>query len=454
MERVAKKIKINDSNICINVVGAGLAGCEAANYIANKGYIVNLFEMKPQEFTRAHKSSDYCELICSNSFKNKSITSATGLLKQELIRIGSLIMKCAYDNELPAGSALAVDRDNFSKQVTYSIKSNPNINIVTKRVNSIDELIVNDSTYTIICSGPLTTDNLADSIMSTIGDNNLYFYDAIAPTLQFDEIDFDNAYMASRYSSEDKSYINCPLTKEDYDKFYNFLVSAETVKLKKFEEQKVFEGCMPVEVLAKRGYDSLRYGPMKPVGLTNPHTNSKDYAVIQLRQDNLKASIYNMVGFQTNLTFPMQQQLLKYIPALKNCKILRFGVMHRNTYLDSPNILNKFFQIKSNKNVFFGGQITGVEGYLPSTASGLVAAINCIKEIRGKNKVDFSSSTVIGSLQNYISTPPIKKFLPMNANYGIMTPLPENIRNKTKKYEEYSKRSLEVLEKIISDYEI
>lgn len=440
--------------ILFNVIGAGLAGCEAANYIANKGYRVNLYEMKPNEFTKAHSNIDYAELICSNSLKNKSLNTASGLLKQEMKQLGSLIMESAYENEIPAGAALAVDRISFSKYITQSILNNKNIIVKTEKIVDLNEFISKKDEYSIICTGPLTTDDLAKSIIAITGENSLYFYDAIAPTVLHEEIDFTNAYMASRYDQDDKAYINCPLTQEEYQAFYDFTVNAQTVELKEYEEQKIFEGCMPFEVLAKRGYDALRYGPMKPVGLINPHTNKNDFAVIQLRQDNKKASLYNLVGFQTNLTFKMQEDLLKLIPALKNCKILRYGVMHRNTYLNSPKLLNKYYQFSLYKNIFFGGQITGVEGYLPSACSGLVAAINCIKEFEQQEKVDFTSNTMIGALQNHIATIPLKKYLPMNANYGILTQFEEHIRNKTKKYEAYASRSLQTMNEIISQYEV
>ncbi len=447
-----KRISKNKSKF--NIIGAGLAGCEAAHYIAKKGYSVDLYEMKPDEYTCAHKSTNFSELICSNSLKSKSLNTASGLLKQEMKMLDSLIVKSAYKNEIPAGTALAVDRDNFSKDITDNILSNPNITVITKKVNNIKEFLYDENEYTIVAAGPLMTDELASSIIDITFQDGLFFYDAIAPTILFEDIDLSNAYMASRYDNNDKSYINCPLTKDEYDIFYNFTVNAKTVQMKNFEEQKVFEGCMPFEVLAKRGYDALRFGPMKPVGLTNPHSNSKDFAVIQLRQDNANASIYNLVGFQTNLTYGMQDELLKLIPALRKCKIIRYGVMHRNTYLNSPILLNKYYQMKNISNLFFAGQITGVEGYLPSASSGLTAAINCVKEAENVNKVDFTPYTVIGALQNHISTVPTKKYLPMNANYGILAPLEQYIRNKSNKYEEYAKRSFQTMTQIITLYEI
>ncbi len=446
--------RIRNSKNIFNIIGAGLAGCEAADYISKKGYLVNLYEMKPYEYTCAHKNTSFSELICSNSLKSKSLNTASGLLKQEMKMLDSLIIKTAYENEIPAGTALAVDRDKFSKDITDKIMNNPNINVITKKVNDIKNFLSIENQYTIIAAGPLMTDDLASSILDITSQDGLFFYDAIAPTVLYEDIDLDNAYMASRYDSNDKSYINCPLTKEEYEVFYNFTVNAKTAQLKYFEEQKIFEGCMPFEVLAKRGYDSLRYGPMKPVGLTNPHTGSKDYAVIQLRQDNAEASIYNLVGFQTNLTFSMQDELLKLIPALKKCKIIRYGVMHRNTYLNSPVLLNKYYQMNSINNLFFAGQITGVEGYLPSASSGLTAAINCIRESENLKKVDFTPYTVIGALQKHISTKPLKNYLPMNANYGILTPIEQSTKNKSRKYEEYSKRSFQTLSQIISLYEI
>jgi len=447
-----KRIRTNKK--VFNIIGAGLAGCEAANYLSQKGYRVNLYEMKPDSFSCAHKSNYFAELICSNSLKSKSLTTASGLLKQEMNMLGSLIMKYAYKNEIPAGTALAVDRENFSKDITEYINQDSNINVISQRINDINTFIENKNEYTIVACGPLISDELAKSIIDITSENSLFFYDAIAPTVLYEDIDFSNAYMASRYNSEDKSYINCPLTKEEYDIFYKFVVNAKTVQLRYFEEQKIFEGCMPFEVLAKREYDALRFGPMKPIGLTNPHTNSKDYAIIQLRQDNITASVYNLVGFQTNLTFAMQDELIKLIPALKNCKIIRYGVMHRNTYLNSPFVLNKYYQMQSVRNLFFAGQITGVEGYLPSASSGLVSAINCLKEACDMKKVDFTANTMLGAFQNHISTIPNKNYLPMNANYGILSPLGQYIRNKSKKYAEYAKKSFQTITQIISLYDI
>ncbi len=446
--------KIRKNSIKFNIVGAGLAGCEAAAYIAKKDFSVTLYEMKPAEYTCAHKSEYFSELICSNSLKSKSLNSASGLLKQEMSMLDSLVMSMAYRNEIPAGTALAVDREVFAKDITEYICNNANINIINKKINDIGSFIENTNDFTIISSGPLMTDELALSIKGIVSDDGLFFYDAIAPTILYEDIDFSNAYKASRYNINDESYINCPLTKDEYNIFYDFIVNAKTVQMKNFEEQKVFEGCMPFEVLAKRGYDSLRYGPMKPVGLTNPHTKTKDYAVIQLRQDNAVASIYNLVGFQTNLTFGMQDELLKLIPALRKCRIIRYGVMHRNTYLNAPTVLNKYYQMKNIKNLFFAGQITGVEGYLPSASSGIVAAINCVREAEKLQKIDFTANTVIGALQNHIATIPSKNYLPMNANYGILSALEKHIKNKSEKYNEYAKRSFQTMTQIISLYGI
>ncbi len=441
-----------NKTVKFNIIGGGLAGCEAANYIANKGYKVNLYEMKPDYYTPAHKSSNLAELVCSNSLKSKLNTNANGLLKDEMSLLGSIILKNARLTEIPGGKALTVDRDAFSSLITKEISENENISVINQKVDSIEEILAKDEdSYVIVSSGPLTTDELFNDLNEITGSEDLYFYDAVAPSIEYEDIDFTNAYLASRYDQDDSSYINCPLTKDEYHAFYNFLINAKTAQLKDFENKKVFEACMPVEVLAKRGYDALRFGPMRPVGLINKHTNERDFAVIQLRQENKLATIYNLVGFQTNLTFKMQDQLMSYIPALRNCKIIRYGVMHRNTYINAPNHLNKYFQLKKDKRIFFAGQITGVEGYVPSAASGLLASINAVREYENKEKIDFTRKTVLGALQNHISIKPNKEYLPMNANFGILQDLEVRMRNKQAKYEAMYKRSMDTMEELLKD---
>lgn len=436
-------------NSNFNVIGAGLAGCEAANYLSRKQYHVNLYEMKPDHHTEAHKSDLFSELVCSNSLKNSSITTACGLLKCEMSLLGSLILESGLKNSLPAGSALAVDREGFSKYITDRLSNDKNITVINKKINSIQPFIDDKETTTIICTGPLTAPELANNLSDVTGKSNLFFFDAVSPSIELEDIDMSNAYMASRYGKGEAAYINCPFTKDEYGLFYNFVSNADTAILKDFENKKVFESCMPFEILAKRGIDTLRYGPMKPIGLTNPHRPELDYAVLQLRQDNKEATIYDLVGFQTNLTFPAQRELMKYIPALKNARIVRYGVMHKNIYLKAPDVLNRYFQMKEYCNIFFGGQISGVEGYMESAVSGLVAAINAVRKHENNEMIDFTRETMIGSLQHYISNGTVSDFQPMNANYGIVEPLETHVKTKKLKYEIMAQRSIDKMKEII-----
>ena len=448
-----KEVKMKDY---IRVIGGGLAGCEAAYQIAKRGVKVELYEMKPKVFSPAHSNSNLAEIVCSNSFKSNSVTNACGLLKQELRELDSLLINCADLTAVPAGQALAVDREKFSRLVTKKIEENDNIKIIREEFcGNLEE-----NAITIIATGPLTSDKMADQISKITGENKLYFYDAAAPILEKSSIDMNIAFYGDRYSQEkkkdesieewkkrlkkeeDTSYINLPFTKEEYLKFYNELVNAEVVTLHEFEKREIFEGCMPIEVMAKRGQDTIRFGPLKPVGFDDPRTAKRPYAIVQLRQDNSEGTIYNMVGFQTNLKFGEQKRAFSMIPGLENAEFVKYGVMHRNTYINSPRLLSKEENLKSNENIFFAGQITGVEGYVESIASGLVAGINAVKEIKKEEKIVFPKETVIGALMEYISSPN-EKFQPMNANFGILPPLEEKIKEKKKRYEKMAEISLE-----------
>ena len=435
----------------INVIGAGLAGCEAAYKIANNGYKVNLYDMKPSKFSPAHKNKNFAELVCSNSLKAKRIESAAGLLKEEMRLLNSLLIECALKCEVPAGGALAVDREKFSELVTKKICDNKNINVIELEVEDIPKDDLN-----IIATGPLTADKLAEKI-KILCKKSLSFYDAAAPIVTFESIDMENAFFASRYDKgEDQSYINCPMNKVEYENFYEALISAQRAPLHHFEDSnvKVYEGCMPVEIMAKRGLDTLRFGPLKPVGLRDPKTGHRPWAVVQLRKENIKGSLYNMVGFQTNLKFFEQKRVFGMIPALKNADFIRYGVMHRNTFIDSPRVLNSDFSLSECPNIFFAGQITGVEGYMESAASGIMAGINVVKKLRGKESLTLPKETMIGSLCNYISDKWVKDFQPMGANFGILPPIEPHIRDKKERYSAFAKRSIELVSNIIKDLNI
>ena len=431
----------------VNVYGAGLAGCEAAWQAAQRGIRVRLYEMKPHKYTPAHHSDKLCELVCSNSLRSNSVTNGVGLLKEELLRMDSLIMQAAYETQVPAGSALAVDRELFSGYVTDKIRSHKNIEVIEREVSSVEDGVV-----TVIATGPLTSQPMADYIQNTLGCPGLHFFDAAAPIVDASSINMDIAYAASRYDKGDADYLNCPMDREQYDAFYRELVNAKEAELKDFdrESQKeltVFEGCMPVEVMAKRGYETLCYGPLKPVGLVDRRTGQEAYAVVQLRRENAEGTMYNLVGFQTHLTFPEQRRVFRMIPGLENAEFLRYGIMHRNTYLNSPGFLSADYSMVSRPEVFFAGQMTGVEGYIESAGSGFVAGINAARRVCGENSIIFPSNMMIGAMAKYVSTGNVSgKFVPMNANFGIIDPLGYKVKGgKIAKYEVYAKRSLDAL---------
>ena len=440
-------------NKIVNVYGAGLAGCEAAWQIAERGVKVRLYEMKPHKYTPAHHSEGFAELVCSNSLRSDSVTNAVGLLKEEMRRIGSLIMMAAEETKVPAGSALAVDRELFSRFITEKIKNHPNIEIIDAEMTS-----VNPDEITVIATGPLTSDAMAEYIEKELGCSGLHFFDAAAPIVDFSTIDMDVAFFASRYDKGDADYINCPMTKEQYDAFYNELINAKEAEIKEFdrEEQKkklqVFEGCMPVEVMAKRGYDTLCYGPLKPVGLVDPRTQKESFAVVQLRKENKEGTMYNIVGFQTHLTFPEQRRVFRMIPGLENAEFLRYGIMHRNTYLNSPGLLKNDYSMINNENIFFAGQMTGVEGYIESAGSGLVAGINAAARALGTKGTIFPDTTMIGSMASYVQNGSMGKFVPMNANFGIIEPLGYRVKGgKSAKNEVIANRALEAIDSVIAE---
>ena len=421
----------------ITVIGAGLAGCEAAYAVANRGFKVDLIEMKPDKKTPAHKSDNFAELVCSNSLKASRIDSAAGLLKEEMRRLGSVCLLAADKSSVAAGGALAVDRNIFSEYITNLILNNPNINVINKTVTEIPK-----DGIVIIATGPLTDEALANDIMRYCETENLNFYDAAAPIVTKESIDFNKAFVASRYADNqsDGDYINCPMNKQEYETFYNELINAESAIVHDFD---VYEGCMPVEVLAKRGIDSIRFGPLKPVGLKDPRTGHRPWAVVQLRKENSAGSLYNMVGFQTNLKFGEQKRVFSLIPGLENCNIVRYGVMHRNTFINSPKLLSKDLSLKKNENIFFAGQLSGVEGYMESASSGIIAGINAVKRLCGEKPLILPEFTMIGALLNYICDETVVDFQPMGANFGIIPPLKNHIRDKRERYKALADRSLE-----------
>lgn len=427
----------------ITVVGGGLAGSEAAYYLAKKGYNVRFVDIKPNAYTPAHKSPDYGELVCSNSLKsNDAYGNACGTLKEEMRILDSFVIKCADESRVPAGAALAVDRNEFSRLITEGLKSQKNIEFISEEVEKIDL-----SENVIIATGPLTTPKLCEFIRSITGDG-FYFYDAAAPIVAGDSIDMSEAFIADRYGEAGKGdYINCPIDKEGYKAFYKALTTAKRVELHDFEDMKVFEGCMPVEVMAERGEDTLRFGPLKPAGLDDPRTGRWPYACMQLRKEDENGERYNIVGFQTNLLFPEQKRVFSMFPALKNAEFLRYGVMHKNTYINAPKVLNADFSMKEHPTVYFAGQITGVEGYVESAASGLVAAINADRRLCGKEPLDLTCETVIGALANYVAAPN-GDFQPMNANYGILKPLLTKPKKKADKKRLLSERAIEKIKEI------
>ena len=429
----------------VTVIGAGLAGSECAWQLAQRGIPVTLREMKPEKMTPAHQTADFAELCCSNSLRAAGLENAVGLLKEELRQLGSLIVRCADETAVPAGGALAVDRHGFSRLVTERVKSHPLITVVPGEVTDLPEGEV------VVASGPLTSDALADRLLSMLGgeDSALHFFDAAAPLVSFDSVDMDSGFFASRYDKGTPDYINCPMEKEEYLAFWQELTHAQEAEVHGFEDRNVFEGCMPVEVMARRGEDTLRYGPLKPRGLKDPRTGREPYAVVQLRKDNADGTIYNLVGFQTHLRFPEQKRVFSMIPALHDAKFLRYGVMHRNTFINSPKLLGADFSLRSDRRIFFAGQITGVEGYMESAASGILAGINAARYINGKDPFVMPGDTVMGALARYISDESVTDFQPMGANFGILPPLDERIRSKQERYEKISQRGLESAGKYI-----
>lgn len=428
----------------VTVIGAGLAGSECAWQLAQRGVAVTLREMKPEKRPPAHVTDYFAELCCSNSLRGAGLENAVGLLKEELRRLHSLIMRCADATAVPAGGALAVDREGFARKVTEAVLSHPNITMIPGEVTSIPEGDV------VIASGPLTSDPLADAIAARLGGGNtLNFFDAAAPLVSYDSVDMNSAYFASRYDKGTPDYINCPMTREEYLAFWQALTTAQEAEVHGFEDKNVFEGCMPVEVMARRGEDTLRFGPLKPRGLIDPRTGKEPYAVVQLRRDNADGSIYNLVGFQTHLKWPEQRRVFTMIPALRDAQFLRYGVMHRNTYLDSPRLLDRYYRLKSAPRIVFAGQMTGVEGYVESCASGFLAGVELARRLNGQTPVDFPAETAIGALGLYVSNGSVGDFQPMNINFGIIPPLDHRVKGKRNKNAELSRRSLDILSQTI-----
>ncbi|AST07548.1 methylenetetrahydrofolate--tRNA-(uracil(54)-C(5))-methyltransferase (FADH(2)-oxidizing) TrmFO [Anoxybacillus flavithermus] len=427
----------------VTVIGAGLAGSEAAWQLAKRGIRVKLYEMRPVKQTPAHHTDKFAELVCSNSLRANTLTNAVGVLKEEMRRLDSVIMKAADSCSVPAGGALAVDRHEFAAKVTEMVTNHPNVTVVREEVTSIP------TGPTIIATGPLTSQPLSEQLQALTGEEYLYFYDAAAPIVEKESIDMEKVYIKSRYDKGEAAYINCPMTEEEFERFYDALISAETVPLKEFEKEIYFEGCMPIEVMARRGKKTLLFGPMKPVGLEDPRTGKRPFAVVQLRQDDAAGTLYNIVGFQTHLKWGAQKEVIRLIPGLEQAEIVRYGVMHRNTFINSPKLLKPTYQYKERKDLFFAGQMTGVEGYVESAASGLVAGINAAHYVLGKELVVFPQETAIGSMAHYITSANPKHFQPMNANFGLFAPLDEMIKDKKKKNERYAERALETIQNFL-----
>ncbi|MCY7804946.1 FADH(2)-oxidizing methylenetetrahydrofolate--tRNA-(uracil(54)-C(5))-methyltransferase TrmFO [Bacillus spizizenii] len=426
----------------VNVIGAGLAGSEAAWQLAKRGIQVNLYEMRPVKQTPAHHTDKFAELVCSNSLRSNTLANAVGVLKEEMRALDSAIIAAADECSVPAGGALAVDRHEFAASVTNRVKNHPNVTVINEEVTRIPE------GPTIIATGPLTSESLSAQLKELTGGDYLYFYDAAAPIVEKDSLDMDKVYLKSRYDKGEAAYLNCPMTEEEFDRFHEALTSAETVPLKEFEKEIFFEGCMPIEVMAKRGKKTMLFGPMKPVGLEHPVTGKRPHAVVQLRQDDAAGTLYNIVGFQTHLKWGDQKEVLKLIPGLENVEIVRYGVMHRNTFINSPSLLKPTYQFKNRSDLFFAGQMTGVEGYVESAASGLVAGINAAKLVLGEELVTFPQETAIGSMAHYITTTNQKNFQPMNANFGLLKELPVKIKNKKERNEQYANRAIETIQTI------
>lgn len=424
----------------VNVVGAGLAGSEAAWQIAQRGVKVRLYEMRPVKSTPAHHTDQFAELVCTNSLRANQITNAVGLLKEEMRRLNSLVMTSADANAVPAGGALAVDRDDFSGQITTTLREHPNIEVIAEELSEFPEDI------TVVATGPLTSPAMAEQIQQLNGAEGLHFYDAAAPILTKESIDFDKVYLKSRYDKGEAAYLNCPMTRDEFMAFRDALATAEQAEMHGFEDDQVFEGCMPIEVMARRGEKTMLFGPMKPVGLEDPKTDQRPYAVVQLRQDNAAGSLYNIVGFQTHLKWGEQRRIFRMIPGLENAEFVRYGVMHRNTFMNSPEVLQPTYESKQKAGLFFAGQMTGVEGYVESAASGLLAGINAARMAQGQATLTLDPATAIGSMANYIAHTNGKHFQPMNANFGILAPLPEKIRDKKARYQALAKRALDLID--------
>lgn len=428
----------------VNVIGAGLAGSEAAYQIAKRGVQVRLYEMRPVRQTPAHHTDKFAELVCSNSLRANTLTNAVGVIKEEMRLMDSVIIRAADECSVPAGGALAVDRHEFAAKVTEYVKNHPNVIVMNEEITDIPE------GPTIIATGPLTSPDLSAKLKELTGEDYFYFYDAAAPIVEKDSIDMNKVYLKSRYDKGEAAYLNCPMTEEEFDRFYEALIAAETVPLKEFEKEIFFEGCMPVEVMASRGRQTLVFGPMKPVGLEDPKTGKTPYAVVQLRQDDAAGTLYNIVGFQTHLKWGPQKEVLQLIPGLENAEIVRYGVMHRNTFINSPNLLRPTYQYKQRDDLFFAGQMTGVEGYVESAASGLLAGINAARLVQGEEPVVLPPVTAMGSMANYITATNAKNFQPMNANFGLFAPLEKKIKKKAERNEAYAARALETIRNFVN----
>lgn len=431
------------SKTVVNIIGAGLAGSEAAWQVAKRGIPVHLYEMRPVKQTPAHHTDKFAELVCSNSLRANSITNAVGILKEEMRILDSVIIRSADESAVPAGGALAVDRHEFAAHVTDRVKNHPLVTVFNEEITDIPDGV------TIIATGPLTSEGLAASLKELTGEDYLYFYDAAAPIIEKDSIDMDKVYLKSRYDKGEAAYLNCPMTEEEFDRFYDALISAETVPLKEFEKEIFFEGCMPIEVMAERGKKTLLFGPMKPVGLEDPKTGKRPYAVVQLRQDDAAGTLYNLVGFQTHLKWGPQKEVLRLIPGLENAEVVRYGVMHRNTFINSPKVLNATYQFRNREDLFFAGQMTGVEGYVESAASGLIAGINAVRLVEGKEPLEFPEESALGSMAKYITTTNAKNFQPMNANFGLFPELPVKVKGKKERAEQHAKRALETIQNFV-----
>ncbi|MFC4735593.1 FADH(2)-oxidizing methylenetetrahydrofolate--tRNA-(uracil(54)-C(5))-methyltransferase TrmFO [Bacillus daqingensis] len=430
-------------NQSVNVVGAGLAGSEAAWQLAERGIHVHLFEMRPVRQTAAHHTDKFAELVCSNSLRGNSLTNAVGVLKEEMRQLNSVIIRAADECAVPAGGALAVDRHEFAAKVTSLVKEHKNVTVHTEEVEDLLE------GPTIVATGPLTSESLAAKLKELTGEEYLYFYDAAAPIIEVDSIDRDKVYLKSRYDKGEAAYLNCPMTEEEFNQFYDALIAAETVPLKEFEKKMFFEGCMPVEVMAGRGRKTLLYGPMKPVGLELPESGKRPYAVVQLRQDNASGTLYNIVGFQTHMKWGPQKEVIRMIPGLENADIVRYGVMHRNTFVNSPNLLRTTYQYKDRSDLFFAGQMTGVEGYVESAASGLTAGINAARLLHDQEPVTFPEETMIGAMAHYITSANPDNFQPINVNFGLVPPFEKRIKGKQERYEKYAERALDSIQNFV-----